>query len=897
MKSEGRLVGPSEAPAAEEAPLRLGGKGAGLSALTRAGLPVPPWFVLTTAVGESVLAPLGSELGRLLEGRDLSDPAAAQEAAGRIREEVRARGLAAADREALYARYDAEFPGGAPVAVRSSVVGEDSQSDSHAGQMDTYLHVGRADLEGRVLDCLASAWSARALAYRKNRGRDPRRAVPAVVIQRMVESRASGVLFTLNPASGDRSELVISAGLGLGEGVVSDRVEADTWFVARSGALRSRQLRAKRSRVTSDPGGGTTLETVGEEEAQRPALGEEELGRVVDLGLRVEALLGVPVDVEWALDREGTLFLLQARPITGLGEGRDQVFDNANIVESFPGPSSPLTYSFARGAYEQTFRQASRIFGVPEEILDRHHAVHANLLGLVHGRIYYNIGNWYGLFRFVPGFEGSLPAWEKALGLARHGARQGAPGRGKAGRWAVLALQARVWWRILALFLGLPRRVRGFHALMEAERAACDEGALGTLDAESILEAHEARSRRLLPAFSVSVVNDAFLQQLHEAMTRVLSRWGVPGPEALRNDLLVGVAGMESVAPVRSLLGLAERIRRDGALEALFRGDAAPLEVWRAIHAEPSHAGFREALAAHLARYGDRTVHELKLETPSIEEDPAVLVGALRSYLEGGIRVEDLEAREGEVRAEAERRLGLALAGRPFRALAARLLLGRLRRSVAARENLRLERSRAFGLTRRTYRELGARLVRAGLLRRPEDVFWLTVEEVALAVRSSSVTSDLGALVGLRREEYRGYAEGAPPSRVVFRGPSRWAASPEPAAGAALGEVGEVGVLRGIGCSRGVVRARSRVILDPTRGEVVRGEILVAPMTDPGWVFLMVAASGLVVERGSPLSHTAIIGRELGIPTVVAVQDATRRIGDGRMVELDGERGLVRLLD
>jgi pyruvate,water dikinase len=205
---------------------------------------------------------------------------------------------------------------------------------------------------------------------------------------------------------------------------------------------------------------------------------------------------------------------------------------------------------------------------------------------------------------------------------------------------------------------------------------------------------------------------------------------------------------------------------------------------------------------------------------------------------------------------------------------------------VRFRENLRLARTRAFGMVKRIFRALGRDLASRKLIVDARDVFFLTVAEVTDAVRGSGVTRDLAALVAQRKGEYEGYASRTLPTRIVTRGPvlaTKLEPPKPPVAGA----------LKGTGCSPGIIKGRAKVVRSPDPTLRVQGEILVAPMTDPGWVFLMVAAKGLVVERGSILSHTAIIGRELGIPTVVGVKDATSVIEDGAEIEIDGTSGTV----
>lgn len=251
-----------------------------------------------------------------------------------------------------------------------------------------------------------------------------------------------------------------------------------------------------------------------------------------------------------------------------------------------------------------------------------------------------------------------------------------------------------------------------------------------------------------------------------------------------------------------------------------------------------------------------------------------------------------MESRERTIRDAADAGVRERLAGHPLRRALFGFVLGQARKMVRNRENLRLARSRAFGMAKRVFRRLGAILAERKLLAAAEDVFYLGVDEVIGAVRGHSLTRDLAALVALRRRDNEGFAKRTLAPRIVTHGPVAAARLEEAVPAAAAGAE----VLRGLGCSPGRVRARAKVVTDPRHDLEVSGEILVAPMTDPGWVFLMVAAAGIVVEKGSPLSHTAIIGRELGIPTVVGVVGATDRIQTGDLLELDGQAGTVQVV-
>ncbi|MGB2716274.1 MAG: PEP/pyruvate-binding domain-containing protein [Vicinamibacterales bacterium] len=870
----------------------IGGKAANLVRLQRAGLPVPPWFCVTTAVFRDVsaaaLAPLAGDLVQF----DASNQDQATRISARIGEGIHSKGLSDRDRDALHEGYRALIGQSRFVAVRSSAADEDSAGTSFAGQMDSFLFVPEQDLERRVLDCFASCFSPRALAYRKHHQK-PLAQDAAVIVQRMVDSRISGVLFTANPTSRDLNEIVVCAAMGVGEGVVADRAEADTFYVdAATLTVRHRVEVPKRARVGFDAahGAGTAVIEVGEDDAVRSTLSDAQLADLARLGKDVQRLFGCPQDVEWALDDADSLYLLQARPITTLEPARTTIFDNANIVESYPGWSLPLTYSFVRAAYEYTFRATSRTMGVPESVLKANQSVHANLVALINGSIYYNLLNWYKLFLFVPGFDGALPAWEQALGVQGITPPREPPPGTVLGRLRARWRQLRVAGRLAWLFVSLDTKVATFHRLFRGIQEDFKQQSLERADAHDLVELSERVVAGFAEPYAISVVNDAFVQQLYAQVGKLIARWEL-GEPGLRNDLLAGEGVMQSILPVQSLIALAGEIHGDAALRELFGATPAD-EIWERLGRVQRFASFRGRLVRHIEEFGDRTFQELKLETPSASDDPALVVELLRSYAGRGLSG---PSRTDDRRRAAEAIVAAKLSGRPIRRAIFSFVLGRCRRMVAHREDMRLSRSRGFGLMKRIVRALGDRMTRAGLLNDPRDIFYLGIDEVTAAVRGSSITRDLRALVDQRRAEYEVFKQRPLPSRVTTHGIALSSVT-SGVAQVASRPVG-LGELQGIGCSAGRVRARARVVREPQQHLHIHGEILVAPMTDPGWVFLMVPAGGLIVERGSVLSHTAIIGRELGIPTVVAVQDATSRIREGQLVEMDGATGVVRLLD
>jgi pyruvate,water dikinase len=353
---------------------------------------------------------------------------------------------------------------------------------------------------------------------------------------------------------------------------------------------------------------------------------------------------------------------------------------------------------------------------------------------------------------------------------------------------------------------------------------------------------------------------------------------------------------MESVAPVQSLLRLTELVRQSPPVRALFERYPDDAAVWRALSGDAAHASFRDAVAEHIERFGDRTVHELKLETPGLEENPAYVLGLCRAYLRTDRSVDGLERHEEEIRQAAEARVARLFGRRPARRWLFDFVLKQARATVRNRENTRLLRTQLFGMVKRIFRQIGQQFAKQGIIADSSDILYLAVEEITGYVHGAALSRSLRELVSLRRAEFGAYAGRELESRIVTRGIVYQNRFPYASAGHQDATGGTATELRGQGCSPGCVRGSAKVVLEPRSETAINGELLVAPMTDPGWVFLMVASRGLVVERGSPLSHTAIIGRELGIPTIVGVAGATRAIADGQQIEIDATRGIVRVL-
>jgi pyruvate,water dikinase len=852
---------------------RLGGKAAALARLHRSGISIPAWFVLTPDACDG--APNHPEVS-----------AAAHYILGE------------GPRRELSEALAKLCPTGEPVAVRSSAVEEDGSEHSFAGQFDSLLSVPPAQVPEAVLAVWRSAFSERLSAYRRTHGLPSATRPPAVLVQRMVNASRSGVAFSADPITGRRAVAVVAASYGLGTSLVSGEHSADTFRVDRDGRILERLIAEKHFAHRPAPGsdGGLAPFTVPPQDARRPALSDEEVRAVAALARRVAHLSGGPQDIEWAIE-DGSVYLLQARAITALSgavdpDGVRGLWDNSNIIESYAGVTSALTFSFARRAYQEVYREFCRLMRVPAARIADHQNTFRCMLGRIHGRVYYNLPSWYRVLALLPGFTLNRGFMEQMMGVRERLPESLLPVERRVAARRRVQDAVHLFVALLGLaynFLRLPRRIVEFRRRLDAALLST-RPPLEDMRLDELVAHYRRLEQQLLCRWDAPLVNDFFAMIFFGVLRRLTERW-CGDQEGLQNDLLCGEVGMISAEPARRMREMAEIAAGAGLAARLCEGSLDAI-LDALDHAPAFAVRYRE----YLERFGERCLEELKLESLTLHDDPLPLLRAV-GHLAHRIASPDRETdapREVGRRGEAERRAYEALAGRPTRRVIFGWVLHQARTRIRDREDLRFERTRLFGHVRRIFLECGRRFSSHGVLESPRDVFHLEVDEILGFVEGTGTSTNLKDLAALRKAEYAGHLRSEPPpDRFETRGAASLAII-VPCSGAPTPPAGETRT--GLGCCAGISRGPVRVIADPRGAMLRKGDVLVAERTDPGWVMLFPAAAGVLVERGSLLSHSAIVARELGIPTVVAVPGVTRWLTDGDWVELDGASGMVRRL-
>ncbi|GAA1934190.1 rifamycin-inactivating phosphotransferase [Kitasatospora viridis] len=858
----------------------VGGKGAQLGELTRIeGVRVPDGFCVTTDAFRLVVAQapaLDEQLDRLSR-TDPQDREAIRTLSARVRRTVEELPVPA-ELAAQVTGALARLGDGTPCAVRSSATAEDLPTASFAGQQDSYLNVtGPAAVLRHVSRCWASLFTERAVGYRRRAGLDDRAVRMAVVVQRLVLPRASGVLFTADPVTGDRMLATVDAGLGLAEALVSGLLDPDR-FAVRDGEVVSRTVAAKERAVRALPTGGTGEVTVDQWLREQPALTDREAVRLVELGRRIEAHFGRPQDIEWCLAEDG-FRIVQSRPITTLfpvperADRENRVYVSVGHGQMMTDPMRALGLSMWQLTAMVAMHEAGGRLFVDVTARLAAPASRAALLE-IQGRgdplvrdALETILEREDFVPLLPQIPQSAPA-----GPPPGGAR------------APLETDP-------AVVTALVERSRASIAALERDIQAKSGPALF----DFLLEAFEEHRRVLGDPVSIQAImagmestwwlNDQLREWLGEKNAADTLTLSAPGNVTSEMGLaLLDVADV--IRPLPEVVAFLRNVA-DGELAEAGSPTGDFLDELAGL---PGGPAARAAVESYLERYGMRCVGEIDITRPRWRERPATLVPVIldnvRNFEPGAAAQRFEQGRRKALAKEQEVLSRLrALPDGEAKAAETKRVIDRVRTFIGYREYPKYGIISRYQVYKRALLAEADRLVAAGVLADREDVFHLTFQEFHEAARTRRV--DAG-LVARRKEAFRSYHALTPPRVLTSDGLAL--------SGAYRRADAPAGALVGVPVSAGTVEGRARVVLDLAQADLAAGDILVTPFTDPSWSPLFVAVAGLVTEVGGPMTHGAVIAREYGLPAVVGVAGATRLIRDGQRIRVHGSDGYVELL-
>lgn len=861
--------------------MEVGGKGANLGELSRIkGIRVPEGFCVTTAAYQRII--YGHDgLARMmdeLQQRTVAEGQKIRAICEQIRhciEETPIPKDVAEEINGYLSRLGEENA----YAVRSSATAEDLPNASFAGQQDTFLNIrGKEAIFHHIKKCWASLFTDRAVIYRIQNGFDHRRVSQSIVIQRMVLPQAAGILFTADPVTANRRVLSIDAGLGLGEAMVSGLANADTYKV-RDGQIIEKKIATQEKAIYAVNEGGTREMPVALENQKAQTLSDDQILRLEQVGRTIEAHFNCPQDIEWCLS-EGNFFVVQSRPITTLypvpvsKDGKFRVYMSYGHRQMMTDAFKPLGISF--------FLLLDKWLGRPE-------------MSVAGGRFYkdmsHELSSSIARKVTISGLAQVDVLIQRAfLNLLKRKDLMKKLARGKTsvmnfGRGGIVPM--------LIQFMKLnqqndPAAVRELIANNEASVQALRQSIAGKSGDDLfdfINQDHRELTdimfepRSVAAAFvginAVNWVNKNMEKWLGEKNTADILAQAAPNNVISEMGLdLLDVADVVRLHPA-----VIEYFRR--ANDETFFEDLAGLEGGEAVS---------RALRVYLEKYGMHCSGDIDITRPRWSEKPTQLIplifadiqnfapGAHQAKVEQGKREAEQKAQEFIKRLE-------QLPGGRQKAKQVRRQISVLRNFIGYREYSKHALLQRYYIYKQALLKEAEGLVKKGVIRDREDIYYLSLEEFREVVHTNWVDDNM---ITHRKAEHEVHQKLTPPRVITSEG--------EIISGEyAVGSIPK-GALVGIPVSSGVIEGRARVVTSMDEAKMEEGDILVTVFTDPSWSPLFVSVKGVVMEIGGVMTHGAVIAREYRLPAVVGVENATKRIRDGQMIRVNGTEGYIEIL-
>ena len=695
-------------------------------------------------------------------------------------------------------------------AVRSSSNIEDGKKDSFAGQFDTYLNVTKEELTSKIIECFKSLYNENVLEYVFNKKISIEEMKMNVIIQKMIQSEYSGVIFTANP-QGLLNESVIVVGEGLGENVVSDKIKTTSYYYNLNDKLYYF-------------------------EGTKDYIKKNQIEELITISQNIEKIFGKYLDIEFGIENN-KVYILQARSITTINDSNPLIFDNSNIVESYPGISLTLTISFVESVYSGVFEGVSRRILKNEKELSKHTLVFKNMVGETNGRIYYKISNWYTVIKFLPFSKKIIPIWQEMLGVKNKNYNSDK---------VKLSFFVRIMTYINSFYelIKTPKNMKKLNEKFIKINKEFYKEFNTALNEKEILDLYAKVEKELLSCWDITLLKNRLKKKYKNY-------------EEKANEYISGITNIESMKPIKELIFLA------------YNKDKYSKEE------------YEEKFAKYIEQYGDRNLEELKLESLTFRTNPELLEEKIQNYREDMNRLTSIynNFSSKHIKNNLEEDL------------ITKRLIKKCTLGIKNREISRLNRSRIYGMVRNMILRLGEIYEEQGLIEHCRDIFYLKLEEIKDMVSNKENKFEI---IRKRKEDYKLYECLPAYTRLIFMEKEFNKHHTNVNMNKFYSSNDE---LRGIPCSNGKVRGQALVINNINNIKNVKDKILITKMTDPGWVFLLATAKGIISEKGSLLSHTAIISRELKIPSIVGVNNLLNTIKSGDIVEMDGTTGTITIID
>lgn len=707
-------------------------------------------------------------------------------------------------------------------SVRSSSNIEDGLKNSFAGQFDTFLNVSKNDINEKIKLCFKSLYNANVLEYMKKNSLNIKDLKMNVIVQKMVQSDLSGIIFTANP-KGILNETVITVGEGLGEGIVQDKIDTTSYYY-------------------------NLTDKIYYYEGKKDYLNKKNIEELIDTAYKIEQKLGQYLDIEFAIEN-GIIYILQARKITTIDDSNQLILDNSNIVESYPGICLPLTCSFVNIIYTGVFKGISYRILKNKKVIKKYENTFSNMVGNANGRMYYKISNWYTILKFLPMNSKIIPIWQEMLGVKNKSYNN------QKVKLSVIT-KAMTYFNFIYEFINVQKNMDKLNEEFVKVNEYFYENFSSKKNEKELVDLYFEVKNRLLNFWDITLINDMY-SFIYTGLLKKRLKKQTTDYEKMANEYISGISNIESIKPIKELINLAYE-----------RDDLSEDELDKRID-------------KYIKIYGDRNLEELKIESSTFRTNRALLTEKLDEYNVDKEKLEKLYQNINSVNNE----------NQEIKDKKTKKLIAKCKQGIKNREISRLNRSRIFGMVRAIFLTIGEKFEKKKIIDDKDDIYYLTVEEIFNLVNSNKNVQDI---IEKRKQEYEMYKMLPTYSRLIFE-KNEFNKSHLNINSTKIYQ--NDNVLKGIPCSNGIVEGEALVIENCKDVKNCKDKILITKMTDPGWVFLLATAKGVIAEKGSLLSHTAIISRELKVPSIVGVEKLLDTIKTGDLVKMNGFTGEIEIVE
>lgn len=828
---------------------KVGGKAFNLARLSLNDFNVPPFIILDTDEFWNFLAKDKERYKELLLNYNASS-------LSEIRKLIENKEFSLISKERIKTKLDEVFKRHGKIIIRSSATDEDGNNYSFAGMMESYPDLSiEDDVFGYIKKCYLSCFSDRAMEYRALNKLIDEELSMAVIIQSMVESDFSAVAFTTDPQTNDPDEVLISVVKGTGEKLVSGEENSDDYVVDAEGDVR---------RLS----GSLDID-------------KRIIREIADIGKKIEESYDKKRarDIEIAI-KDQKIYVLQERPISAyshIDKGQFRtIYDNSNIIESYSGVTTPLTFSFAREVYEKVYRQTLNNFFISQEDIESIKEDLANMICFYQNKVYYRLNSWYKMTALYPGYNKNKKYMENMMGVKLEL---------KEGK----AKQKLRLFRIYLRFIHKLLRIKKDSLLFvdKFERITKDHfnNSFENYTNKGLVDLYRQLEENILDDFTTPITNDMGAMVFLGILNDALKKKKLSDYEGLLSKVLAKQGNVESLKQSIALIDLVNYINNDTQLKSYYQNT----EIEKIIEELDKDNKINKQIKEYIYKYGSRAMEELKLETVTLFQDPRFLIQTIKNYL----NMEKIPAVYSDEEFDIKdfyKHFSL------FEKLYIKPVTEITKYFVKNRELLRLRRTYIYSIVRNIFLRMGQNFKEEGIIENSRDIFFMEKNE-AFDIASFGIVGyeDIRTQIEERKKEYEINKEKECYERMYFYGEVKEENMlPIYARQEIISQ--DLNTLQGVAGGGRVVEGIVKYVKEPEEADI-EGYILMAKRTDPGWTVLFPMAKAVIIERGSVLSHSAVIAREMGLTLVVGIRGLTSRVKDGMRVRVDGIKGTVEILE